>query len=143
MTNTGQSETRERLSAAAWVLVLLLNGYRRFISPLLAERCRFYPSCSAYALEAVQVHGALRGSWLAARRLSRCHPFHAGGLDPVPAPRRTAGPSPPGRGGFRPARRAGRADGPDQISRELAGGESAEPGLRGRRMGAQADLRRA
>ena len=87
MTNTEQSETRERLSAAAWRLVLLLNGYRRFISPLLAERCRFYPSCSAYALEAVQGHGAVRGSWLAVRRLSRCHPFHAGGLDPVPAPR--------------------------------------------------------
>jgi uncharacterized protein len=68
--------------------MLLLNGYRNFISPLLAPRCRFYPSCSAYALEAVQVHGALRGSWLAARRLSRCHPFHAGGLDPVPVPGR-------------------------------------------------------
>ena len=68
----------------ARLLVLLLTGYRRFVSPMLAPRCRFYPSCSAYALEAVQVHGALRGSWLAARRLSRCHPFHAGGLDPVP-----------------------------------------------------------
>ena len=90
MTSTTQSQTRERPSAAARVLVLLLNGYRRFISPLLAERCRFYPSCSAFALEAVQVHGAVRGSWLAARRLSRCHPFHAGGLDPVPAPRRPA-----------------------------------------------------
>ena len=90
MTSTAQNEASERLSATAWVLVLLLNGYRRFISPLLAERCRFYPSCSAYALEAVQVHGAVRGSWLAVRRLSRCHPFHAGGLDPVPAPRRKA-----------------------------------------------------
>jgi uncharacterized protein len=64
--------------------MLLLHGYRRFVSPLLGPRCRFYPSCSAYALEAVQLHGALRGSWLAVRRLSRCHPFHAGGLDPVP-----------------------------------------------------------
>jgi uncharacterized protein len=72
------------MSAAARVLVVLLMGYRRFVSPLLGQRCRFYPSCSAYALEAVQVHGALRGSWLAARRLSRCHPFHPGGLDPVP-----------------------------------------------------------
>ena len=79
-----QQEPRERPSAAARLLMLLLTGYRTFISPLLAPRCRFYPSCSAYALEAVQVHGALRGSWLAARRLSRCHPFHAGGLDPVP-----------------------------------------------------------
>ncbi len=79
---TGQ-QARPR-SAAAWVLVVLLTGYRRFVSPLLGQRCRFYPSCSAYALEAVQVHGALRGSWLAVRRLSRCHPFHSGGLDPVP-----------------------------------------------------------
>jgi uncharacterized protein len=80
-------ETRQEarpLSAAARVLVVLLAGYRRFVSPLLGQRCRFYPSCSAYALEAVQVHGALRGSWLAVRRLSRCHPFHPGGLDPVP-----------------------------------------------------------
>ena len=80
-----------RQSAAAWVLILLLNGYRRFVSPLLGARCRFYPSCSAYALEAVQLHGALRGSWLAVRRLSRCHPFHAGGLDPVPSPGRKVG----------------------------------------------------
>ena len=72
------------LSVAGWVLVGLLTFYRRFISPLLGPRCRFYPSCSAYALEAVHLHGALRGSWLAIRRLSRCHPFHAGGLDPVP-----------------------------------------------------------
>jgi uncharacterized protein len=79
---TGQ-EARPQ-SAAARVLVVLLTGYRRFVSPLLGQRCRFYPSCSAYALEAVQVHGALRGSWLAVRRLSRCHPFHPGGLDPVP-----------------------------------------------------------
>jgi len=90
VTSTAQRETRKRPSAAAWLLILLLNGYRRFVSPLLAPRCRFYPSCSAYALEAVRLHGALRGSWLAARRLSRCHPFHAGGLDPVPAPRSKA-----------------------------------------------------
>lgn len=90
MTSTQQREARKRPSAAAWLLILLLNAYRRFVSPLLAPRCRFYPSCSVYALEAVQLHGALRGFWLAARRLSRCHPFHAGGLDPVPAPRRKA-----------------------------------------------------
>jgi uncharacterized protein len=75
---------RRGVSAAGQVLIAALIGYRRFISPLLGPRCRFYPSCSAYALEAVQLHGALRGSWLAIRRLSRCHPFHAGGLDPVP-----------------------------------------------------------
>jgi len=85
VTSNAQREPRQRPSPAARFLVLLLTGYRMFISPLLGPRCRFYPSCSAYALEAVQVHGALRGSWLAARRLSRCHPFHAGGLDPVPA----------------------------------------------------------
>src|SRR5271165_2095406 len=79
------------LSAAGWVLVGMLTGYRRFISPLLGPRCRFYPSCSAYALEAVQLHGALRGSWLAVRRLSRCHPFHGGGLDPVPGTDREEG----------------------------------------------------
>lgn len=69
------------------VLVAVIQAYRRLVSPLLSPRCRFVPSCSAYALEAVQTHGAVRGSWLALRRVSRCHPFHAGGYDPVPAPR--------------------------------------------------------
>ena len=87
VTSTAQHDPSQRPTAAARVLMLLLTGYRRFVSPLLGPRCRFYPSCGAYALEAVQVHGALRGTWLAARRLSRCHPFHAGGLDPVPPPR--------------------------------------------------------
>lgn len=82
--SVGAGQESRRRSAAGWLLVALLTGYRRFISPLLGPRCRFYPSCSAYALEAVQVHGAVRGSWLAVRRLSRCHPFHPGGLDPVP-----------------------------------------------------------
>jgi len=77
-------------TAQAWrllparLLIGLISGYRKFISPLLGPRCRFYPSCSAYALEAIQVHGAGRGIWLAIRRLGRCHPFHPGGLDPVP-----------------------------------------------------------
>lgn len=66
------------------LLILLLRGYRRFISPLLGSNCRFYPSCSHYAQEAVEAHGALRGSYLAARRVLRCHPFHEGGYDPVP-----------------------------------------------------------
>ena len=80
----GSGRDARDLSPAGWLLVGLLTVYRRFVSPLLGPRCRFYPSCSAYALEAVQLHGALRGSWLAVCRLSRCHPFHAGGLDPVP-----------------------------------------------------------
>ena len=65
-------------------LVGLIRGYQKFISPALPPACRFYPSCSQYAIEAIARHGALRGSWLAARRLARCHPFHPGGVDPVP-----------------------------------------------------------
>jgi hypothetical protein len=117
VTTTGIEQAAGGQSAAARGLVLLVKGYRNLISPLLPPSCRFYPSCSAYALEAVQVHGALRGSWLAVRRLSRCHPFHAGGLDPVP-PARTAGTWP---------RAADPASGTgpelsDQSARELAGG---------------------
>jgi len=66
------------------VLIALLKGYRFAISPLYGQVCRYYPSCSAYALEAVTVHGSLRGSWLAVRRVGRCHPWAEGGLDPVP-----------------------------------------------------------
>lgn len=66
-------------------LILVIRGYRYFISPLLGRHCRFEPSCSAYALEALQRFGAVRGSWLALLRLLRCHPLHPGGYDPVPA----------------------------------------------------------
>ncbi|WP_269782087.1 membrane protein insertion efficiency factor YidD [Nocardioides sp. R-C-SC26] len=66
------------------VLIVLLRLYRVMISPLYGQVCRYYPSCSAYALEAVTVHGSVRGSWLAARRLARCHPWAAGGVDKVP-----------------------------------------------------------
>ena len=66
-------------------IIGFLTLYRTFISPMYGQVCRFYPSCSAYALEAVERHGAVRGSWLAAKRLARCHPFHRGGVDPVPA----------------------------------------------------------
>ncbi|MER7889097.1 membrane protein insertion efficiency factor YidD [Micromonospora sp. NPDC048909] len=73
-------------SAAARVLIGPIIAYRRWISPALPARCRFYPSCSAYAQEAVARHGAVRGAALAVRRLLRCHPFHPGGHDPVPEP---------------------------------------------------------
>ena len=66
------------------LLLILLRIYKLGISPLLGQNCRFYPSCSAYAHEAICEHGALRGSWLAACRLCKCHPWHPGGLDLVP-----------------------------------------------------------
>ena len=66
------------------VLRILIRAYQLVLSPLLGPRCRFYPSCSHYALEAIESHGALRGSWLSAKRICRCHPFNPGGFDPVP-----------------------------------------------------------
>ncbi|MBF6647870.1 MULTISPECIES: membrane protein insertion efficiency factor YidD [unclassified Methylobacter] len=67
-----------------FILITLIKFYKYFISPLLGNNCRFYPSCSAYALEALQLHGAITGTYLTLRRLSKCHPFHEGGIDPVP-----------------------------------------------------------
>ena len=67
-----------------WVLVLLVRAYQVVLSPLLPASCRYYPSCSAYAVEALERYGAAKGSWLAMRRLARCHPFRPGGFDPVP-----------------------------------------------------------
>jgi putative membrane protein insertion efficiency factor len=66
------------------LLIALVQLYRWFLSPLLGQNCRFYPSCSCYAQEALSRHGALQGSWLAARRICRCHPWNPGGYDPVP-----------------------------------------------------------
>ena len=86
--------TTVQASPVVRVLLLPVRFYRKFISPALPPTCRFYPSCSAYAVEALTVHGALRGSWLTLRRLGRCGPWHPGGLDPVP-PRRNAVPDLP------------------------------------------------
>ncbi|MFI6514536.1 membrane protein insertion efficiency factor YidD [Spirillospora sp. NPDC050679] len=84
---TGPDPADAPPSPAARALILLVRAYRRFLSPLLGQQCRFQPTCSAYGLEALQTHGALRGTWLTARRIGRCHPFNRGGHDPVP-PRR-------------------------------------------------------
>ena len=66
------------------VLLLLIDGYRLLLSPFFGRQCRFYPTCSAYAREAIETHGTLRGSWLAVKRIVRCGPWHPGGVDPVP-----------------------------------------------------------
>ncbi len=71
-------------AAVTAALVGVLRFYQRWISPALPPTCRFYPTCSAYAVEALQVHGPLRGSWLTVRRLAKCAPWHPGGIDPVP-----------------------------------------------------------
>jgi putative membrane protein insertion efficiency factor len=68
----------------ARILIALLQGYRWLVSPWLGSSCRFHPSCSHYASEALATHGAWRGSWLALARVARCHPWHPGGFDPVP-----------------------------------------------------------
>jgi len=69
------------------LLVLIVRGYQLFVSPMLGQHCRLHPNCSQYAIKALRTHGALKGSWLALRRLGRCHPLHPGGYDPVPTGR--------------------------------------------------------
>ena len=64
--------------------ICLITCYKVLLSPFLGNNCRFYPSCSSYAQQAIAEHGVLKGSWLAIRRLSKCHPWHEGGIDPVP-----------------------------------------------------------
>ena len=81
---TGPLPTRPLTSLLTTPLVALLRAYQLVVSPLLGPRCRFYPSCSSYAITALTVHGVLRGTYLAGRRLLRCHPWNPGGLDPVP-----------------------------------------------------------
>lgn len=79
-----------RLASQAWraplttLLIGLVRAYQYLLAPWLGSRCRFAPSCSNYAIEALRRHGAVRGAWLAARRIGRCHPWHPGGYDPVP-----------------------------------------------------------
>lgn len=68
----------------AWWLAAGIRGYRRFISPLLGQNCRYHPTCSSYALESITRYGSIRGGWMAAKRIGRCHPFREGGHDPVP-----------------------------------------------------------
>ncbi|MFM8304546.1 MAG: membrane protein insertion efficiency factor YidD [Actinomycetota bacterium] len=79
------SAPRTRPGPVARLLALPIRAWR-LLSRLLPPRCRFYPSCSAYALEALERHGAARGAWLGVRRVARCHPWHEGGVDPVPEP---------------------------------------------------------
>jgi putative membrane protein insertion efficiency factor len=76
----------QSVSPAARTLLGSIRVYQKLLSPFMGGNCRFHPSCSRYGYEAVQVHGAAKGSWLAVKRIGRCHPFNEGGLDPVPAP---------------------------------------------------------
>jgi putative membrane protein insertion efficiency factor len=67
------------------VVILFLTAYQWIVSPFLGDNCRFYPSCSNYAVEAIEIHGIFKGSYLALARISKCHPWHEGGVDPVPS----------------------------------------------------------
>jgi uncharacterized protein len=81
---SGRSEASLYQVRTVRVFVFLLRGYKSLISPLLPSACRFYPTCSEYMREAVEAHGVGKGVWLGLKRIGRCHPFHAGGPDPVP-----------------------------------------------------------
>ncbi|WP_428829358.1 membrane protein insertion efficiency factor YidD [Desulfatibacillum aliphaticivorans] len=73
-----------RAPAIKRLLIIPIRIYQRFVSPILGPHCRFYPSCSQYAVEAIEKHGPVKGGWLAVRRILRCHPLNPGGFDPVP-----------------------------------------------------------
>ena len=70
-----------------WMLLRLIDGYQLLLSPFFGSQCRFYPTCSSYAREAIEVHGSIKGALLTIRRILRCGPWHPGGVDPVPPPR--------------------------------------------------------
>ncbi|MDJ1006740.1 MAG: membrane protein insertion efficiency factor YidD [Paracoccaceae bacterium] len=75
------------MTPAAWLVSLPVRAYRLVLSPWVGQSCRYHPTCSAYALEALEVHGALKGTWLTLRRIARCHPWGGSGIDNVPPPR--------------------------------------------------------
>ncbi|MES9939719.1 MAG: membrane protein insertion efficiency factor YidD [Candidatus Thiodiazotropha sp. 6PLUC2] len=70
------------------IMIFVIRLYQTILSPFVGQHCRFYPTCSAYSLEAIEKHGALYGFWLSLKRISRCHPWHEGGVDPVPEPQK-------------------------------------------------------
>lgn len=78
------AKTRKTVNLVQSVFLIVIRVYRLLLSPWLGNNCRFHPSCSHYAEEAIRQHGALKGGWLAIKRLGKCHPWHEGGIDPVP-----------------------------------------------------------
>ncbi|MCU7881046.1 MAG: membrane protein insertion efficiency factor YidD [Candidatus Thiodiazotropha sp. (ex Lucinoma aequizonata)] len=70
------------------IIIFLIKLYQIILSPFVGQHCRFYPSCSTYSLEAVEKHGVMRGMWLSIKRISRCHPWHEGGIDLIPEPQK-------------------------------------------------------
>ena len=74
------------MNPITWLFKALIKGYQWFISPVLPKSCRYYPTCSSYALEALNIHGPLKGGWMGLKRILRCHPWNDGGFDPVPDP---------------------------------------------------------
>jgi len=78
-----------------WVLLKLIRGYQLFLSPVLGSSCRFEPTCSSYTLQAIEKHGAIKGTWLGLKRIGKCHPWNEGGYDPVPDKKQSTQKSPP------------------------------------------------